>query len=143
MGKNIETKLQYYMYCILYMHDTRLVAVVMFLSYITDSSPAPLPGPPEPVGVASAQHTGTQLIELLLTDKDFIAVSEEVRALLTPPLVGLTSAYISCTALLLLLCCYVCVHVSLDAEHHLSTSEQRKSWRDLQVLRDYQSGSSA
>ena len=64
-------------------HGTRLVAVVMFLSYITDSSPAPPPDPPEPVGVASAQHTGTQLIELLLTDKDFIAVSEEVRALLT------------------------------------------------------------
>ncbi len=32
----------------------------------------------EPVGVAKAQHTGTQLIELSLTDKDFVAVSEEV-----------------------------------------------------------------
>ena len=32
----------------------------------------------EPVGVAKAQHTGTQLIELSLTDKDYIAVSEEV-----------------------------------------------------------------
>ena len=33
----------------------------------------------EPVGLAVAQHTGTQLIELSATDKDFIAVSEEVR----------------------------------------------------------------
>lgn len=33
----------------------------------------------EPVGVASAKHMGTRLIELLETDKDFIAVSEEVR----------------------------------------------------------------
>lgn len=33
----------------------------------------------EPVGVASAKHMGTRLIELSLTDKDFIAVSEEVR----------------------------------------------------------------
>lgn len=38
----------------------------------------PPPGPPDPVGVASAEHVGTQLIELLHTDKDFIAVSEEV-----------------------------------------------------------------
>lgn len=30
------------------------------------------------MGVASAKHIGTQLIELLKTDKDFIAVSEEV-----------------------------------------------------------------
>ena len=35
--------------------------------------------PSEPVGVASAKHIGTRLIELSLTDKDFIAVSEEVR----------------------------------------------------------------
>lgn len=35
--------------------------------------------PSEPVGVASAKHVGTRLIELSLTDKDFIAVSEEVR----------------------------------------------------------------
>ena len=33
----------------------------------------------EPVGVASAKHVGSRLIELSLTDKDFIAVSEEVR----------------------------------------------------------------
>ena len=33
----------------------------------------------EPVGVASAKHVGTRLIELLQTDKDFIAVSEEVK----------------------------------------------------------------
>ncbi len=34
----------------------------------------------EPVGMAKAQHhTGTQLIELSVTDKDFIAVSEEVN----------------------------------------------------------------
>lgn len=32
----------------------------------------------EPVGVAKAQHKGTQLIELSVTDKEFIAVSEEV-----------------------------------------------------------------
>lgn len=32
----------------------------------------------EPVGVASAKHVGTRLIELSVTDKDFIAVSEEV-----------------------------------------------------------------
>ena len=44
-----------------------------------ESSPAPQPGPPDPVGVASAEHVGTQLIELLHTDKDFIAVSKEVR----------------------------------------------------------------
>lgn len=36
------------------------------------------PQPSEPVGVASAKHVGTRLIELSLTDKDFIAVSEEV-----------------------------------------------------------------
>lgn len=34
--------------------------------------------PCEPVGVASAKHIGSRLIELSLTDKDFIAVSEEV-----------------------------------------------------------------
>ena len=44
-----------------------------------ETSPAPQPGPPDPVGVASAEHVGTQLIELLHTDKDFIGVSEEVR----------------------------------------------------------------
>ena len=35
--------------------------------------------PSEPVGVAMAsKHVGSQLIELSLSDKDFIAVSEEV-----------------------------------------------------------------
>lgn len=46
---------------------------------ILEESSAPQPGPPDPVGVSSAEHTGTQLIELLHTDKDFIAVSEEVK----------------------------------------------------------------
>ena len=36
--------------------------------------------PAEPVGVASAKHVGTQLIELSPSDKEFIAVSEEVHA---------------------------------------------------------------
>ncbi len=35
--------------------------------------------PTIPVGMATAKHVGTQLIELLRSDKDFIAVSEEVR----------------------------------------------------------------
>lgn len=56
------------------------------LWFVADSSPVPPPGPPEPVGVASAEHAGTQLIELLHSDKDFIAVSEEVCAnLYLPP----------------------------------------------------------
>ena len=54
--------------------------VLIFVVYcITDESRGPAPGQPDPVGVASAKHTGTQLIELMKTDKDFIAVSEEVR----------------------------------------------------------------
>ena len=36
--------------------------------------------PAVPVGVATAKHEGTQLIELCSSDKDFIAVSEEVRS---------------------------------------------------------------
>lgn len=35
--------------------------------------------PAAPVGVATASHLGTQLVELSSTDKDYIAVSEEVR----------------------------------------------------------------
>ena len=39
--------------------------------------------PSEPVGVTTAsRHVGSQLIELSVTDKDFIAVSEEVRTAL-------------------------------------------------------------
>lgn len=34
--------------------------------------------PAVPVGVSTAQHIGTQLIQLPVSDKDFIAVSEEV-----------------------------------------------------------------
>jgi tankyrase len=49
-----------------------------------ETSPAPQPGPPDPVGVASAEHVGTQLIELLHTDKDFIAVYEEMQNTICP-----------------------------------------------------------
>lgn len=38
--------------------------------------------PAEPVGVASAKHMGTQLIELSSSDREFIAVSDEVWILL-------------------------------------------------------------
>ena len=39
--------------------------------------------PSEPIGVTTAsRHVGSQLIELSVTDKDFIAVSEEVRTTL-------------------------------------------------------------
>ena len=48
---------------------------------VVETYPEPQPDPPDPVGVASAEHVGTQLIELLHTDKDFIAVSEEVSTL--------------------------------------------------------------
>ena len=34
--------------------------------------------PAVPVGVSTAKHVGTQLIELPVSDKDYIAVSEEV-----------------------------------------------------------------
>ena len=34
--------------------------------------------PAVPVGMSSAKHVGTQLIELPVTDKDYMAVSEEV-----------------------------------------------------------------
>lgn len=57
--------------------------------------------PSEPVGVASAKHVGTQLIELTLTDKDFIAVSEEVINLISLGLCKLHTHYVGtrCRAL--------------------------------------------
>jgi len=46
------------------------------LTFPTCAYPA---APSEPVGVAMAsKHVGSQLIDLSLSDKDFIAVSEEV-----------------------------------------------------------------
>lgn len=62
------------------------VITAVCLWFTADTSPVPPPGPPEPVGVASAEHAGTQLIELLHSDKDFIAVSEEVCVALCLPL---------------------------------------------------------
>ena len=64
--------------------------------------------PSEPVGVASAKHIGTQLIELSLTDKDFIAVSEEVRE---------TSCVSSQSVVV---CIYMYVQCNLHVLHMLS-----------------------
>lgn len=80
------------------------VVTVSCCAFTADSSPVPPPGPPEPVGVASAEHAGTQLIELLHSDKDFIAVSEEVCV----PLCLLPLWSISCTCIHTFLCVHRC-----------------------------------
>ena len=74
-----------------------------------ESSPVPPPpGPPDPVGVASAEHVGTQLIELLHTDKDFIAVSEEVSVNSLPDLLKCFYISIIFTHVLHVTLCFRC-----------------------------------
>lgn len=54
-------------------HRHRILRKVKELAHSGGAQPA------VPVGVATASHVGTQLIELPHSDKDYIAVSEEVR----------------------------------------------------------------
>ena len=54
-------------------HRHRILRKVKELAHNGGAEPA------VPVGVATASHMGTQLIELAHSDKDYIAVSEEVR----------------------------------------------------------------
>ena len=53
-------------------HRHRILRKVKELAHSGGAEPA------MPVGVATASHVGTQLIELAHNDKDYIAVSEEV-----------------------------------------------------------------
>ncbi len=53
-------------------HRHRILRKVKELAHNGGAEPA------VPVGVATASHVGTQLIELAHSDKDYIAVSEEV-----------------------------------------------------------------
>ena len=54
-------------------HRHKILRKVKELAHTGGAEPA------VPVGVATAKHIGTQLIELGHNDKDYIAVSEEVR----------------------------------------------------------------
>ena len=55
-------------------HRHRILRKVKELAHNGGAEPA------VPVGVATASHVGTQLIELAHNDKDYIAVSEEVQS---------------------------------------------------------------
>ena len=63
---------------------TQTFLFIPFIPFPFDAPPPPLPDTSEPLAVAIAQHhrgAGTPLVELLPIDKDFIAVSDEVRSL--------------------------------------------------------------
>lgn len=59
-------------------HRHRILRKVKELAHNGGAEPA------VPLGVSTASHAGTQLIELPHSDKDYIAVSEEVRGKFCP-----------------------------------------------------------